>query len=123
MKSFEEFTSGNLSEAKLRVQEKIEQEILSFLKRKSKPKLLPANELSNFGGSKIVSVIEVRHWGDWEVPDGEYDDGDYDWETLTDKSGNELDKFIKKMSKKSSKLIVEWSQEEKNWIYIIIARV
>jgi hypothetical protein len=38
---------------------------------------------------------DVRYWGTWVVPDGEEDDGDYDWKVPTDDTSRKIDAIIK----------------------------
>lgn len=67
---------------------------------------------------KDDECVSVRYWGEWEVPEGEEDDGDYDWEVLSDKSSKELDSILPKIEAdlpEGWKLRVQTG--EKNWIY------
>lgn len=73
-----------------------------------------------FFGSKVLAAVSCRYWGKWVVPDGEEDDGDYDWEVLDTKSSKTLHDFIKGLPKKHKGLKFRASVDEKNWITIII---
>ena len=119
MQTFSEMRSNA---KKLKIQDTIEKEIVKFLSRGARPKPIGDQMLKGLGGPKAVSGFEVRNWGVWEVPQDEYDDGDYDWQVLDQKSAKEMNKFIAKMDKKSSKFSVSWTQEEKNWISVIVRR-
>ena len=66
-------------------------------------------------------MIEFRHWGTWEVPADEEDDGDYDWEVPTDATGRAAEKIIADQRKKFPKFTIEFSFEEKNWMIITVA--
>jgi len=59
--------------------------------------------------------LDVRHWGQWEVPEDEEDDGDYDWEVLTQASAKKLKDLITKFEKEN-KCKVNVQTSEKNWI-------
>lgn len=63
--------------------------------------------------------FDVRDWGDWEVPEGEEDDGDYDWKVMTKKSREYLTDIIRAVEKRHPKVKLSYSPEEKNWIRII----
>jgi hypothetical protein len=62
-------------------------------------------------------IAEIRDWGNWQVPDGEEDDGDYDWEELTDESGAKLQKIVDEYAKRYPTIKFSWQTGEKNWIY------
>lgn len=61
-------------------------------------------------------MSDMRYWGDWEMPEGEEDDGDYDWEVMTKKSFKEADALIKKLQQEYPEFNIRFSTEEKNWI-------
>lgn len=64
--------------------------------------------------------LMIRHWGQWELPDDEEeDDGDYDWEVLSEKSSKKLTEIITKFEKENNCKIVSDSSE-KNWLYFKI---
>jgi hypothetical protein len=63
-------------------------------------------------------VAEIRYWGNWQVPDGEDDDGDYDWEELTGESAMKLQQIIDEYSKRYPSVKFYWQTGEKNWIYL-----
>lgn len=67
-------------------------------------------------------IVEVRHWGGWTMPDGvEDDDGDYDWEVLTDKWSKILSNLSAQWTSKYPSLKIHVNTSEKNWINVQIA--
>jgi hypothetical protein len=58
----------------------------------------------------------IRDWGVWQMPEGEDDDGDYDWEVLSDKSANNMQQIVDSFGTKYPGIKFGWSTEEKNWI-------
>lgn len=91
-----------------------------------------ANEIASFfraGRGDTIRIekvgngveVEARHWGQWQVPPGEEDDGDYDWEELTPDSSKKLKTFVDGLNKKHKDLNITASVGEKNWIVIHIA--
>ena len=58
----------------------------------------------------------IRDWGVWEMPEGEEDDGDYDWEVLSSKSAQQMQAIVKQISAKHPDVKITWTTEEKNWI-------
>lgn len=66
--------------------------------------------------------ISARHWGEWEFPrDAEYDqedDGDYDWEVMTDKSQADLSTIIKDARNRYPDFNIRVQTGEKNWVYV-----
>lgn len=66
--------------------------------------------------------VGVRYFGVWEMPEGEEDDGDYDWEVLSQKSRNDLARLIDKVSTQYPKMKFSYSTEEKNWIELNVER-
>lgn len=75
------------------------------------------------GSSKIsysdiqeeADSLSIRYWGKWEVPQDEEDDGDYDWEVLSDTSSKKLKEIIDSFEK-ANKCKVRVQTSEKNWI-------
>jgi hypothetical protein len=75
------------------------------------------------GSSKIHSSdiqeednsLGIRYWGKWEMPEGEEDDGDYDWEVLSAASSKKLKEVITAFEKEH-KCNVMCQTSEKNWI-------
>ena len=59
--------------------------------------------------------LSIRYWGKWEIPEGEEDDGDYDWEVLSDASSKKLKDVITTFEKANS-CKVNCQTSEKNWI-------
>ena len=62
--------------------------------------------------------FEVRDWGSWQVPDGEEDDGDYDWEELTPGSVAKLREISTTVGSEFPSVNLSISPEEKNWIVV-----
>ncbi|QIG71397.1 hypothetical protein EVB32_289 [Rhizobium phage RHph_TM39] len=62
--------------------------------------------------------FDVRYWGSWEVPDGEDDDGDYDFEVLTSKSSKSLQNIVEPIIKKYPSLDIYYQTGEKNYITV-----
>lgn len=58
----------------------------------------------------------IRDWGVWVMPDDEDDDGDYDWQVLSDKSKAAMKQIVDAMSARYPKIKFTWQTEEKNWI-------
>jgi hypothetical protein len=59
--------------------------------------------------------LSVHYWGKWEMPEGEEDDGDYDWEVLSKSSQAQLKSVVTKFEKEN-KCKVDYQTSEKNWI-------
>jgi len=115
---------ANLQEAVLMdtttpVFDKIRNDIREFFRKGRGMDIRIEEDPSNFG-RKCVLAMSCRYWGQWEIPDGEEDDGDYDWEVLTSKSRKELYDFTQSMSKKHKNLLFEAGAEEKNWLNVIV---
>lgn len=59
----------------------------------------------------------VRYWGNWEVPEGEEDDGDYDWEVPTSDTMTKARKIVADLN---GKIPEGWKLDiqvgEKNWL-------
>lgn len=70
----------------------------------------------SFGGL----TFGIRHWGQWEMPEGEEDDGDYDWEMLSEASARKLDEYLAMCEKNYPKFKFTPNTGEKNWIYISV---
>jgi len=66
----------------------------------------------------LTVCFEVRDWGDWEVPPGEEDDGDYDWQQMTQETSNQLRTIITAARAKYPDFNIGVQSGEKNWIYI-----
>lgn len=116
MKTFKDV----LSEAKAKVPfEQVESELVSFFKKDRNAEVRKEKSFQPLSGRNV----SARYWGKWEVPEGEEDDGDYDWEVLTKKSRDELRKFMDSLSKKYKKdYVFYYSTEEKNWISVDILK-
>lgn len=67
---------------------------------------------------KDTWCASIRDWGRWQIPDGEEDDGDYDWEELSDESATKLQGIINEFSKRYPTIEFRWQTGEKNWIYV-----
>lgn len=68
-----------------------------------------------------TAVVGLRHWGIWEMPPGEEDDGDYDWEILSRESSKILDARMAVFKAKYPQLKIRASTSEKNWIDIYVS--
>ena len=66
-------------------------------------------------------TLEIRYWGHWEIPEDEEDDGDYDWEVLSQDSAKKLNDLIKKFEKEN-KCHIDYHTSEKNWILFRIIK-
>lgn len=66
--------------------------------------------------SPALVEFSCRHYGEWEVPEGEEDDGDYDWETPTPFTIKQINDTIKVAGQRYPDFKVDISVEEKNWI-------
>ena len=65
----------------------------------------------------------VRHYGTWEMPDDcdeDEDDGDYDWEVLSDDTAEKVNKIISKIRSENPDVEIDWFTSEKNWIDITV---
>lgn len=100
---------------------KIESEIMSFFKQGRASKVTKEEPFPN-DPRKVVSTISSRHWGEWDLPEGEEDEEDYDWEILTRESSNKLKKFIDELNKKHRKYKFQHRVEEKNYVEIDIMK-
>ena len=65
-------------------------------------------------------MADIRYWGEWEMPEGEEDDGDYDWKRLSRKSSQAFDKKVKEFEKEH-KVKVDWETSEKEFISFFIS--
>ena len=87
-----------------------------------RPKLAKHSQLSSFHTEEFSPTqhgIAFRHWGVWVMPDGEEDDGDYDWEELSFESSRILDGIVNEAKALvPADFGIEWTAEEKNWIHI-----
>lgn len=62
--------------------------------------------------------FNVRHWGEWEIPQGEEDDGDYDWEELSLESYQILSQIVDAARAEFPSVTISFQTGEKNWITI-----
>ena len=67
------------------------------------------------------AIASIRYWGTWEIPEGEEDDGDYDWEILSEASCKIAKDIIDAASKKYPDMKIVFGTEEKNWISIQVS--
>lgn len=91
-------------------------EILSTFKSSGKSTMSQESEMN---GS--WAIASIRYWGMWEMPEGEEDDGDYDWEVLSEESYKSAKNIIDTASKKYPELKIVFGTEEKNWISIQVS--
>ena len=75
-------------------------------------------EETSYRGKKAFE-FEIRDWGQWVVPDGEEDDGDYDWEVLTDKYRKILKDIRDEAKHEYPSIDFNVDIGEKNWITVI----
>jgi hypothetical protein len=75
----------------------------------------------DFHSNNTVATFGLRHWGIWEMPPGEEDDGDYDWEILSRESSKILDSRIQVAKAKYPHLKIQASTSEKNWIDVTVS--
>lgn len=66
--------------------------------------------------------VDIRDWGNWEVPEGEEDDGDYDWEVPTEKTAKAADALIKELNAKFPNFVIKHRFGEKNYINVDIKK-
>ena len=68
------------------------------------------------------NVLVSRYLGEWEVPDGEEDDGDYDWMVPTQKSSEMIKQIVAEVEK-AYPVKIQPQVEEKSYIdFVITAR-
>ena len=85
---------------------------------------LMLRQMKSNGGSsadidnKTGKGFWIRYWGDWQVPYDAEDDGDYDWEELTDESGKKLDQLIRAVHVAFPNVKITVQGSEKNWLGI-----
>jgi hypothetical protein len=58
----------------------------------------------------------VRYWGEWVMPPGEDDDGDYDWKVLSPESQRQAAAILTEVQKQFPTVSLSFSQEEKYWL-------
>ena len=74
-----------------------------------------SSKISNQDIQEEDDTLNIRYWGKWEIPEGEEDDGDYDWEVLSDTSSKKLKDIITSFEK-ANHCKVFCQTSEKNWI-------
>jgi hypothetical protein len=62
--------------------------------------------------------FDTRYWGQWEVPAGEEDDGDYDWKELSDQSSKDLLAIKTKVCSQFPNVAIDFEDSEKEHITI-----
>lgn len=65
---------------------------------------------------KVYAI--VRYWGDWQMPQGEEDDGDYDWKELTDSSRAKAEAIVSAVQKRFPEVKLSASVEEKQCLLL-----
>lgn len=68
--------------------------------------------------------VNVRHYGEWEFPhdcDQDEDDGDYDWEELSDETAEFVSSKISAIAAENPDFRIDWETGEKNWIDITVS--
>jgi hypothetical protein len=63
----------------------------------------------------------VRYWGDWVVPDGEEDDGDYDWKVMTARSADRAKAVLDQVRRQHPSVDMTVSSEEKEWLCLKVS--
>lgn len=59
--------------------------------------------------------FDIRYWGEWENPEGEEDEEDYDWQVLTRESVSRLRELTKEYGERYG-VTITFTPEEKCWI-------
>jgi hypothetical protein len=72
-------------------------------------------------GNDDQYTFSIRNWGKWEMPDGEEDDGDYDWEVLSDASAKKMKEYLD-MCATHYPFKYTFRTQEKNWIDVIVSK-
>lgn len=62
----------------------------------------------------------IRDWGQWEMPEGEEDDGDYDFKVPTQETDQAAFKIIQGLRQQFPMFDFHYGSGEKNWIDIQI---
>jgi hypothetical protein len=65
-------------------------------------------------------MFEFRDWGQWQMPEGVEDDGDYDWEVPTEKTRDAASKLRASAEKLYPGFDFEVDFGEKNWLMVNI---
>lgn len=65
----------------------------------------------------------IRDFGNWEVPEDEEDDGDYDWEVPTEGTIAKLKAYLETAKKHHPFIEYDFQIGEKSWIYVSIKLV
>ena len=118
MKTFKEVISEAAVDPAL---SKIKSEIEQFF-RKTRGVTIQHEDPKHFHNPKAVLAIGARYWGKWNMPDGENDDEDYDWEELDSTSHSLLKGFLTQLETKYKKYSMSFGAEEKNWIFVTVAK-
>lgn len=118
MKTFRQVLSETVIDSDV---SKIHSELNQFFKRTSGV-TVRNEDPSDWRDAKVVLAVGARHWGKWNVPDGEEDDGDYDWEVLDNSSASMLRNFLKQLEAKHPKYSITFGTEEKNWIIVLVKK-
>lgn len=69
-----------------------------------------------------VMMFAFRDFGSWEMPEGEEDDGDYDWEVMTSATAKVIQAVITQLASKYPGFKFDWQTGEKNWFYVTVAQ-
>lgn len=65
-----------------------------------------------------AAEFAIRDWGTWQVPAGEEDDGDYDWQEPTPETDKAAEDILKKCEKLFPNVKFHLTAGEKNWLYV-----
>jgi len=66
--------------------------------------------------------LELRHWGRWELDDGDEDEEDNDYEIMSNSSSDAFDEIIKKYKDRYPSFTIYWDTGEKNWVYVTVKK-
>lgn len=64
--------------------------------------------------------LAVRDFGKWVVPDGEEDDGDYDWQVPTANTWKAIEQLVADTKRQFAGATITPYTGEKNWIYFTV---
>jgi len=64
--------------------------------------------------------LAVRDFGKWVVPDGEEDDGDYDWNEPSRETIKKIDAIVADVKSQFPGIIIAAHTGEKNWYYFAV---
>lgn len=95
-------------------------DIVRYMKRMPEGRYADVNNGAEINRSGAYT--DIRDWGDWQVPAGEEDDGDYDWQEPTPATRVKLESHFKELQAKYPDTKIRYSFEEKNYIGVTVER-